>query len=79
MNSTGFVSLYIYQVMLTVERLYGSLDSIQIRFNTEGDTATENVDFQQIDDGAINIDPKQMKSSIFIEVRSSMYGFVCVP
>jgi len=78
-NSTGFVSLYIYQVKLTVERLYGSLDSIQIRFNTEGDTATENVDFQQIDDGAINIDPKQMKSSIFIEVRSSMYGFVCVP
>ena len=56
------------QVKLTVERLFGSLDSIQIRFKTKGDTATENVDFQQIDNGAINMDPRQTKSSIFIEV-----------
>ena len=56
------------QVVLYVERVYGSLDSIQIRYRTVSDTATGHLDYRQIDNGAVTMDPKQTRSSIFIEV-----------
>ena len=57
---------------LTIERRYGSLGSIQIRYLTWSGTATGGVDFVQIEPGAfgaVNMNEGQTTAYIFIQVN----------
>ena len=63
----GVSHLY-HQVTLYIERQFGSLDNIQIRYETEGSTAVAGIDFVQIEDGAVSLDSKQTTTSIFVRV-----------
>ena len=56
------------QVTLNIERVFGSLGAIQIRYNTYSDSALGGVDFSEIHNGAVNMEPRQTRSSIFVQV-----------
>ena len=56
------------QVKLYVERLYGSQSSIKINYRTVSASAVGNADFAQIENGAIQLDPQETQTSIFVTV-----------
>ena len=57
-------------MQVNVKRVYGSQDAIQIRYQTVSGTAMGGVDYKSVEHGAITMDPGQISSSIFIQVRS---------
>ena len=59
------------QVPLTIERVYGSQDSIQVRYTTTSSTATAGLDFVNIANGAINMEPASTSAVIYVQVRWS--------
>jgi hypothetical protein len=56
------------QISLTVRRVYGSQDSIQIRYRTYSGTASAGVDYKEIRNGALTMDVEEVTSTIFIQV-----------
>ena len=51
-----------------MERIYGSQGSIKINYKTVSNSAVGNADFAQIDNGAIQLDPQETQTSIFVTV-----------
>ena len=58
------------QVKLFVERMYGSQGSIKINYKTVSDSAVGNADYAQTENGAIQLDPQETQTSIFVTVKS---------
>ena len=51
-----------------MERIYGSQGSIKINYKTVSDSAVGNADYAQIENGAIQLDPQETQTSIFVTV-----------
>ena len=51
-----------------MERIYGSQGSIKINYKTVSDLAVGNADYAQIENGAIQLDPQETQTSIFVTV-----------
>lgn len=66
--SITITALSSFQITLNVQRLYGSQDSIQVRFQTYSGTATPGVDFKEILNGAITMDAGETASTIYVQV-----------
>ena len=48
--------------------MYGSQGSIKINYKTVSDSAVGNADYAQIENGAIQLDPQETQTSIFVTV-----------
>ncbi|XP_041376199.1 adhesion G-protein coupled receptor V1-like [Gigantopelta aegis] len=56
------------KVLLTVIRLYGSVSKLEIRYETEADTAQADLDFKDIKSGLISMNPGQMTATISVQI-----------
>ena len=59
-----------HQVTLHLERMFGSQDNIQVRYETVSGTAVAGVDYIDILDGAITIDAGQTEASFYVQILS---------
>ena len=50
--------------------MYGSQSSIKINYRTVSESAVGNADYSQIENGAIQFDPQETQTSIFVTVRN---------
>ena len=66
--------MILLQLIVTVERLYGSLETIQLRYETIDGSAQSGYDFQGVPSGAVAMSEGEKSVPIFIRV----YIYICV-
>ena len=57
-----------FQILLTVIRLYGSSSKLEIKYKTEADTAQADLDFKDIKTGLLSMNPGQMSATLSVQV-----------
>ena len=60
-------------MQVKVQRVFGSLDDIQIRYQTVSGTAVGGVDYKPVENGAITMNSGQTSAEIYIQVRKILY------
>ena len=62
--------LCVVQVAMSVERVFGCQDNIQVRYSLTADTATAGLDYVDISNSAIRLDAMETSGVIIVQVDS---------